>query len=47
MAARFRHFAINADDVGRARDFYEAVFGWTFTPGGRRDSIKRAMPVKA
>lgn len=34
MAARFRHFAINADDVGRARDFYEAVFGWTFTPWG-------------
>jgi predicted enzyme related to lactoylglutathione lyase len=23
------HFAINADDVERARKFYEKVFGWT------------------
>lgn len=29
-----RHFAINADDVGRARRFYEAAFGWSFTPWG-------------
>jgi predicted enzyme related to lactoylglutathione lyase len=28
------HFAINADDLGRARRFYENVFGWTFTPWG-------------
>ncbi len=28
------HFAINADDVPRARAFYEAVFGWEFTPFG-------------
>jgi len=34
MTARFRHFAINANDVGRARSFYQAVFGWTFTPWG-------------
>jgi predicted enzyme related to lactoylglutathione lyase len=34
MAARLRHFAINADDVPRARSFYEAVFGWVFTPWG-------------
>jgi predicted enzyme related to lactoylglutathione lyase len=34
MAARLRHFAINADDVPRARAFYEKVFGWTFTPWG-------------
>jgi predicted enzyme related to lactoylglutathione lyase len=27
-------FAINADDVPRARKFYEAVFGWTFEPWG-------------
>jgi predicted enzyme related to lactoylglutathione lyase len=33
-AARLRHFAINADDVPRARGFYEKVFGWTFTPWG-------------
>ena len=25
-------FAINADDVPRARSFYEAVFGWSFEP---------------
>ena len=34
MPATFRHFAINADDVPRARAFYETVFGWTFTPWG-------------
>ena len=27
-------FAINADDVPRARRFYETVFGWTFEPWG-------------
>ena len=27
-------FAINADDVPRARKFYEAVFGWSFEPWG-------------
>lgn len=34
MAAILRHFAINADDVPRARRFYESVFGWTFDPWG-------------
>jgi predicted enzyme related to lactoylglutathione lyase len=28
------HFAINADDVSRARKFYERVFGWKFTAWG-------------
>ena len=28
------HFAINADDVPRARRFYEQVFGWTFSAWG-------------
>lgn len=28
------HFAINADDVSRARSFYEAVFGWSFSAWG-------------
>ena len=28
------HFAINADDVGRAKRFYENVFGWTITAWG-------------
>jgi uncharacterized protein len=27
-------FAINADDVPRARQFYTAVFGWNFEPWG-------------
>ena len=34
MPATFRHFAINADDVPRARHFYEGVFGWKFEPWG-------------
>ena len=29
-----RHFAINADDLSRARRFYERVFGWSFEPWG-------------
>jgi predicted enzyme related to lactoylglutathione lyase len=28
------YFAINADDVPRARKFYEAVFNWSFEPWG-------------
>jgi predicted enzyme related to lactoylglutathione lyase len=28
------HFAINADDVSRARSFYEKVFGWRFEAWG-------------
>ncbi|HEY4241210.1 MAG TPA: VOC family protein [Kofleriaceae bacterium] len=28
------HFAINADDVARARAFYERVFGWAFHAWG-------------
>jgi uncharacterized protein len=28
------HFAINADDVERARAFYEKVFGWKFAAWG-------------
>ena len=37
MPATLRHFAINADDVQRAKGFYESVFGWTFTPWGPPD----------
>ncbi|HUJ61001.1 MAG TPA: VOC family protein [Kofleriaceae bacterium] len=29
-----QHFAINADDVERARRFYEKVFGWKFAAWG-------------
>ena len=28
------HFAINADDVPRARRFYEQAFGWSFSAWG-------------
>ena len=28
------HFAINADDVPRAKKFYEKVFGWKFNAWG-------------
>ena len=34
MPTQFRHFAINADDVQRARQFYEQSFGMEFTPWG-------------
>ncbi|PIB93041.1 VOC family protein [Caulobacter sp. FWC2] len=37
MPATFRHFAINADDTGRAKTFYEGVFGWRFDPWGPPD----------
>lgn len=36
-AARFSGFGIHADDVGRAKAFYEGVFGWVFTPWGPPD----------
>jgi hypothetical protein len=34
MPNHVSHFAINADDLKRARRFYENVFGWTFEPWG-------------
>ena len=34
MPDALRHFAINCDDVGRAKKFYEGVFGWRFQPWG-------------
>jgi predicted enzyme related to lactoylglutathione lyase len=37
MANHVRHFAVHADDVDRARRFYEQVFGWTFEPWGPPD----------
>jgi predicted enzyme related to lactoylglutathione lyase len=33
-AQNLSHFAIECDDVERARAFYEAVFGWTIRPWG-------------
>ena len=34
MSNNVNFFAINADDVQRARKFYEKVFGWSFEPWG-------------
>ena len=34
MPNNVKHFSINADDVPRACKFYEAAFGWQFTPWG-------------
>jgi uncharacterized protein len=34
FASNVAHFAINADDLPRARRFYEKVFGWRFTAWG-------------
>jgi predicted enzyme related to lactoylglutathione lyase len=37
MAHNVSHFSIHADDLPRARRFYEKVFGWRFTPWGPPD----------
>lgn len=37
MPNKLAHFAIEAEDVGRARAFYGNVFGWTFKPWGPPD----------
>ena len=34
MPHNVSHFDIHADDVDRARKFYETVFGWQFHPWG-------------
>src|SRR5258706_3688485 len=34
MPSQVAHFAINANDVSRARAFYENVFGWKFAAWG-------------
>ncbi len=34
MPNNVKHFSINADDVPRARKFYENALGWKFTPWG-------------
>ena len=31
VAKNIAHFDVHADDVGRARKFYERVFGWRFS----------------
>jgi predicted enzyme related to lactoylglutathione lyase len=42
MHGDIAHVAINADDIGAARRFYEALFGWSFedyAPGFSRASL--------
>jgi predicted enzyme related to lactoylglutathione lyase len=34
MPATLRHFAINANDLPRAKAFYETLFGWEMVPWG-------------
>jgi predicted enzyme related to lactoylglutathione lyase len=34
MPNNVKHFAVHADDVERARKFYESVMGWQFTAWG-------------
>ncbi len=34
MPNNVKHFAVHADDVNRARKFYEQAFGWQFTAWG-------------
>jgi predicted enzyme related to lactoylglutathione lyase len=40
MPNNLGHFAIDADDLPRARRFYEAVFGWQFKPWGPPDYLQ-------
>ena len=37
MPNNVAHFAIHADDLPRARQFYEQAFGWHFEPWGPPD----------
>lgn len=37
MSNHVAFFAVHADDVARAKRFYENVFGWKFTPWGPPD----------
>jgi predicted enzyme related to lactoylglutathione lyase len=37
MPNKLAHFAIEADDVNRARQFYESVFNWRFESWGPPD----------
>ena len=40
MAAKnVSHFDVHADNVERARKFYERVFDWRFSPGARLVSL--------
>jgi len=40
MPNNIAHFAIEADDLARARRFYESVFEWRITPWGPPDFFR-------
>jgi len=40
MKNKLTHFAIHIDDIDRARNFYEDVFGWGFTSYGPSDFLQ-------
>lgn len=40
MYNRMTHFAIHIDDMGRAKNFYEEVFGWGFVSYGPPDFMQ-------
>jgi uncharacterized protein len=44
MRPPFRHLALNADDVQRAKAFYEGVFGLSFQPWGPPDYYQARSP---
>jgi uncharacterized protein len=44
MRPPFRHLALNADDVQRAKAFYEGVFGLRFQPWGPPDYYQARTP---
>lgn len=46
MSNTVQHFAINADDLPRARSFYESVFGWRFEAWGPPDFFQIVSGTK-
>ena len=44
MPDKLSHFAINCDDVDRAKAFYENVFGWSFEPWGPPGFFNTSSP---
>lgn len=49
VPGQLAHFSVNADDIVRARAFYEAVFGWKFhaygPPGFYMVEMTQAAPA--
>ena len=44
MANKLTHFAIHAEDVQRARDFYSSVFAWDFKEYGGAPGFCQIVP---